>query len=325
MVEAGGLRVAVTGAAGFIGRAVTERLERGGLGRIAALRLNDIRPCGHSTADVVAGSYADAAVRDRLIGDGVDILFHLASLPGGAAERDPALGRRVNLDGSLALFDAVARADGPPVVVYASSIAALGRPEQAVSVATAPRPTGSYGTHKAMVELYLADLTRRGLIDSRALRPAGIVARPREAYAGFATAWMSDLFHAAVEGRHAAIPVRKEAHVWLQSVDSVADNLIHAAKMAAAGLPQHRVWTLPATRVRIGVLVAALQRRGASGFDVIYGDAATDQPPLDASDALVAGFGSDGGSERLVDAVLARIRAVGSEACPPLVNSVLPE
>lgn len=307
-----GLQIAVTGAAGFIGRAVIARIERGVLGPCAGLRLCDVQPFAHAGAEVIHGTYSDAAVRERLVDGGIDVLFHLASLPGGASERDPVLGKSVNLDGSIALLDAVAAAgsrtgNGAPCVVYTSSIAAIGRSEQPVTQATALRPTGSYGTHKAMIELYLADLTRRGVIDGRAVRPAGIVARPREAYAGFATAWMSDLFHAAIESRAIAIPATADTHIWLQSIDAVADAIIHAARMPAAGLPAHRAWTLPATVVRIGTLIEVLRRQTGQDLDVRFGEGQPDQPPLDARDAVDIGFASDGDTDALVAAVLAQI------------------
>ena len=303
----GGLRVVITGAAGFIGRAVVARIERGALGAVAKLRLNDVQAFEHPDAEVVRGSYADAGVRDRLVEGGIDVLFHLASLPGGAATLDPALGKTVNLEGSMALLDAVCGATAA-VVVYASSIAALGIANQPVSDAPALRPAGSYGTHKAMIELYLADLTRRALIDGRSVRPAGIVARPRDAYAGFATAWMSELFHAAVERRDITIPARAAAQVWLQSIDTVADNIIHAALMPAHSLLPQRAWTLPATVVCIESLVEALGRRTGHALRIEYGNGPMNQPSLDASAALGLGFMSDGNTEALVDAVVSRLQ-----------------
>lgn len=306
-----GLRIAVTGAAGFIGRAVVARIGCGALGQVSELRLNDVQPFNHPSATVIEGSYADAEVRRRLVDGDIDILFHLASLPGGASERDPLLGKQVNLDGSIALLDEVSGLHAP-TVVYTSSIAALGRADGPVDAATMLRPAGSYGTHKAMIEFYLADLTRRGLIDGRAVRPAGIVPRPRDAYAGFATAWMSDLFHAAVERRAIDIPSRPNAHIWLQSIDAVADNIIHAAAMPSAGLSPQRVWTLPATVVRVGDLVEALGHRAGHAMQVGYGEGPTDQQPLDASAALAVGFTGDGDTDALVEKILSQMEAARS-------------
>ena len=310
MLHPDGLKVALTGASGFIGQAVVNRIVGGALGQVEELRLNDIRAIERPGAVFIEGSFTESAVRDRLIGDGVDVLFHLASLPGGASERDPVLGKSVNLDGTMALFDH-AGLRGCPIIVYTSSIAALGRPLDRVTDATALRPSGSYGTHKAMIEFYLADLTRRGLVDGRAVRPAGIVARPRTAYAGFATAWMSDLFHAALDNRAITIPAPADTQIWLQSIDTLADNIIHAAMLPAQGLPANRVWTLPATVVNVAALIAALSRRTGQPMTVEFGaeaaNASGGNPALDACSALAFGFKSDGDTAELVDAVLSGI------------------
>ena len=84
MGHANGMKIAITGAAGFIGRAVVSRITGGALGPVADLCLNDVQGFTHPNATVIRGTYADEAVRRQLTADGVDILFHLASLPGGA-------------------------------------------------------------------------------------------------------------------------------------------------------------------------------------------------------------------------------------------------
>lgn len=304
--DSSGLRVAVTGAAGFIGSAVVARIAHGHLGSIASLRLNDIKAFNRTGASVVVGSYADPYVRERLIKDGVDILFHLASLPGGTSERDPELGRRTNLDGSIALIDSAARY-GKSVIVYTSSIAVFGKQNATVSDETILRPGGSYGTHKAMVELYLADLTRRGLIDARSVRPAGIVARPRSSFDGFATAWMSDLFYAAMERRAITIPASPTSQIWLQSIDTLADNIIHAASMPESALTPHRAWTLPATVVRVEEIVESLHRRTGHRLNVDYQGGSQNLPPLNADAASRLGFKCDGSVDDLVDVVISKI------------------
>lgn len=300
------MRVAVTGAAGLIERAVVDRIERGALGSVGDLRLNDVRAFTHAHANVVVGSYAHPSIRKKLIGKGVDILIHLASLPGGASARDPALGKSVNLDGSIALFDC-ACGTSCPVIVYTSSIAALVSPLKSGSEEPALRPSSSYGTHKAMVELYLTDLTRRGLVDGRTVRPAGIVARPRTAYQGFTTAWMSELFHAALEGNKLSIPVRADSQIWLQSIGAVADNIIHAALMQLGQSTSSRSWTLPATMVRADALVASLRRHTGQALSVEYAEAPGTQATLDFRAALALGFVSDGDTDALVNSVMGRL------------------
>ncbi len=124
------MRILVTGAAGFIGSHVVARILDGALGRFDRLVLVDLHAAEveHAHAEILTGSFADPSVRHLATAGGVDLVFHLASVQGGAAEADYARGRAVNLEGSLALIDAVADPRHPPRVVYTSSIAALGVP-----------------------------------------------------------------------------------------------------------------------------------------------------------------------------------------------------
>ena len=232
----------------------------------------------------------------------------MASLPGGASERNPELGKRTNLDGSIALIESAARY-GKPKIVYTSSIAVFGKHNAVVSDETILRPGGSYGTHKAMTELYLADLTRRGLIDARSVRPAGIVARPKNAFDGFATAWMSDLFYAAMERRAITVPASATTQIWLQSIDTLAENIIRAALMPASGLAPHRAWTLPATVARVEAIVDSLHRRTGHRLDVDYQGGVQNLPPLNAAAATALGFIGDGGIDDLVDSVISQIES----------------
>jgi D-erythronate 2-dehydrogenase len=82
------LRVLVTGA----GHALIQRLQTGamlGSRTIGRLTVLDTKlPVGDPDAGIVRhvrGSIADRTVIDEAWGDGIDVVYHLASVPGGAA------------------------------------------------------------------------------------------------------------------------------------------------------------------------------------------------------------------------------------------------
>lgn len=182
------MNILVTGAGGFIGSGLVARLlaSQGaleGMERIGSVTLLDQRFEAHSTGDprvhYITGDLADDQVVAAAIGDRPDLVFHLASVPGGAAEADFELGLRVNLEGTLKLFEALRRACRAPRVVFASTIAVFGQPfPPRVDESTSPSPTLSYGAQKWAAEVLLNEYSRRGYMDGRALRLPGIVARP---------------------------------------------------------------------------------------------------------------------------------------------------
>src|SRR5690606_4018669 len=141
-----------------------------------------------------------------------------AAVPGGAAEADYALGRRVNLETTLGLFETLAcQGRRPPTVVYSSTIAVYGSelPDR-VTPETPLNPPLTYGAHKLACEVLLADFSRRGLLDGRSVRLPGIVARPR-APSGLASAFMSDILHALAAGDRFTCPVSAQATAWWMS------------------------------------------------------------------------------------------------------------
>ena len=314
------MNLLITGANGFIGRALAGRLARQ-----AAAPLAGMRPIGRLTLidlgfegpDVprvrrLHGSIADPAVLARAFDTPVDVVFHLASIPGGMSEQHYELARQVNLDATLNLVEA-ARAQTiasskPVTVVFASSIAVLGASLPAVvDDATPLRPKLTYGSHKLIGEILLDDFSRRGWIDSRSIRLPGIVARPPQRM-GQLSAFLSDIIRELAAGHAYACPVSADSTTWLMSVHCVVDNLLHAATLPPSSCRESRVWTLPSLRTSMTQLVAAIA--DVYGSDVLtratYGSNPALEanfgryPPLRTPAADAVGFAHDGDLATLV-------------------------
>ena len=319
------MRVLVTGADGFIGRALVARLLSSGVlpglgdARRQVVLLD--RQFSASAVDarvrVVAGDIADPAVLREAFRESVDCTFHLASIPGGAAEAQFELGLHANLDATVRLLEqlrsqSLTAGAPPPKVVFASTIGVYGVPlPEVIDESTIPAPTLSYGAHKLIGEILITDYSRRGYIDGRSLRLPGIVARPPQA-AGMLSAFMSDLIRLLAAGRTFACPVAREGMAWWMSRACVVENLLHAAGLGAAVVEKSRVWLLPVLHASLGDIVGAIARvHGDEVLDrVTYHENAALQaqfanlPPLSCPASLDAGFRHDGTLEALVQRAL---------------------
>jgi D-erythronate 2-dehydrogenase len=320
------LRILVTGAGGFVGqRLVRSLLAQGRLGEAgpAIGTITAIDQVAGGIADdprvrFVEGSIGDAAMREDALQRGADVVFHLAAVPGGAAERDYPLGHAVNVQATQALFEALHTQERPPVVVYTSTIGVYGvpLPREPVDDRTPTHPTMSYGTQKLMMEAVLSDHSRRGWLDGRAVRLPGVLARPRQP-SGLLSAYLSDVFSALRANEPFTLPVSAHSTSWVMSVDRVVRNLIHAASLPAHALPSWRAWNLPALCLRADALVDALAEvlGGHVRELVTYApnEALEAQfgryPPLHAETASRLGFQHDGDAVSLVRNVLAQLDA----------------
>ncbi len=297
--------VIITGAGGFVGRQLAAQLVASGAHVVGMDSVSAHIPAG---VRAVAGDIACADVRAEAFRDGCAALVHLATVPGGAAEADPAASRRINIDAMYDLLEDAKAAGPKPRIIYASSIAVFGDPlpPSGVDDTTPLAPKMVYGGHKAMMELAVSMMHQRGEIEGISVRLPGILARPKGP-SGMKSAFMSDLFHALRAGEEFVCPVSEGATIWAESVKQCADNLAHALTMDASLMPVTRVVTLPAQRITMGALASEIARQCGVATDLVSyrPDAALEagfgaQPPLSTPAAERAGFAHDGDLATLV-------------------------
>jgi len=304
--------ILITGADGYIGRALVARLLQTRTDRLVLLdrQVANLQP--HPRVQRLPGDFAAADTLRQAMEQPIDLVFHLASIPGGLAERDFDLGLRVNLEGTIELLEAVRRQGSAPRFVFASTIGVFGVPMPAcVDENSVPEPTLSYGAQKLLGEILVKDYSRRGFIDGVALRLPGVVARPPEP-SGLLSAFLSNLLRELAAGRTFTCPVGADGRTWLMSRSCAVDNLLHAASLSSAQLSAQRVWLLPLLQASIGEVVDAIARvhgERVPGLVRYEPNAALQAqfanfPPLSCPRSVAAGFTNDGSLEALVQRAL---------------------
>ncbi len=264
------MHILITGAAGMIGRKLVARLVATGAlnGKpIDKLTLIDIsappKPQGFTGGvECSAADIADAAAARAAVAGRPDVIFHLAAVVSGEAELDFEKGVHVNLDGSRALIEAI-RAVGEgyrPRLVFTSSIAVFGAPfPESIADDFHLTPLTSYGTQKAIVELLLADYTRRGFLDAIGIRLPSIVVRPgrpNKAASGF----FSSIIREPLNGEDAVLPVEDSVLHWHASPRAAVGFLIHAAGVDREKLGPRVNLTMPGVCCTVAEQIAALRR-----------------------------------------------------------------
>jgi nucleoside-diphosphate-sugar epimerase len=264
------LHILVLGAAGMVGRKLTDQLLRDGrLGsrEITRMTLQDVvAPAAPAKATfsvvTVTCDFAVPGVAEKLVADHPDVIFHLAAIVSGEAELDFDKGYRINLDGTRMLFDAVRLAGNGyrPRLVFTSSIAVFGAPyPQAIGDQFFSTPLSSYGTQKAIGELLLADYSRRGFMDGIGIRLPTICIRPglpNKAASGF----FSGILREPLAGKDAILPVGEDVRHWHASPRSAVGFLIHAATIDTVVVGARRSLTMPGLSATVGEQIAALKR-----------------------------------------------------------------
>lgn len=130
-----GKRILVTGGAGFIGSNLVDRLLKEDIKSLVvmdtfargreenlkdALKDPRVRLLGPGEGDILCPAHLDAAMKD-----GVDGVFHTASMCLAYCQENPLEGYRANVEGTVRLLEA-ASAHGRPRIVFSSSSSIYG-------------------------------------------------------------------------------------------------------------------------------------------------------------------------------------------------------
>lgn len=271
-------RILITGAAGFLGQRLIKSLFSAQVlgGRpIRQIVMTDVRNPSNPLLMAAAlshncridlivkqGDLADKSFVRELAQDGFDSLFHLASLLTLQSETEPDHAFQVNVE---ALRHLINGANNNPKVVFASSIAIHGGAlPKAVDDDHNPVPATTYGTHKAINELLIADCSRLGRIDGRCLRLPIVLTRPGTPLPAVSDQ-VAGLLREPLNGVDVISPLAAQTPVPIVSAGAVVKALRRLHDLPADSLPAKRAINLPSLTVTVSDLADAARKNGGTG------------------------------------------------------------
>jgi len=264
------MKLLITGGAGFLGSLLARTLlGRGALAgeRIERLVVTDLAaPSPELAADTRVEARTGPLLQQcsALGGERFDGVFHLASAVSAECEADFDLGLRSNLDTTRALLDALRAAGNAPRLVFSSSAAVFGGDPPGLPLPTLvrddtlPLPQTSYGMQKFVSEQLIADFTRKGFLDGRAVRLLTVTVRPGKPN-GAASGFLSGIIREPLAGLATVCPVGLDAEVALASPERTVGALIAAYEASRERYAGRTALNLPALSVRVGEMLDALE------------------------------------------------------------------
>ncbi|HVI79482.1 MAG TPA: NAD(P)-dependent oxidoreductase, partial [Candidatus Acidoferrum sp.] len=232
--------ILITGANGFIGRAVVRLLQNSNQKLVLLDHHSASAPAVSTFATTFACDIADPLHLRRIFeAERIASIIHLAAILPTAASKDPSRATRVNVLGSLNLLE-MAREFRIPRFVFGSSLSVYGtcRIDQVVNENFRAAPEDVYGAAKLYVEQIgraYANLNGLEFVSLRIGRVIGAGAQSTT------SAWRSQIFELLRNHRPATIhiPCPATERLLLAHVNDVARALL---QLLRAPRPEHDVY-----------------------------------------------------------------------------------
>ncbi|MEX0694249.1 MAG: NAD-dependent epimerase/dehydratase family protein [Rhodospirillales bacterium] len=312
------MKILITGGTGFLGRLIAERcVERGDTVSLfdiavpeAGLGVLD------GKVDVVSGDITDAATMQRVIA-GTDAVVHLASMVSAGSEADFDAAMRVNLDGGRVVLEA-ARANGPQTkVLFTSSLAIFGGAAMParVDAMTRPLPQNTYGMTKAVMEMLINDMSRKGFIDGRVARLPTVIVRPGKPNPA-ASSFASGVIREPLTGDVCNLPVDREMALMVGGYRTCISGLMALLDAPAQKFGDDRVVNLPNLTTTVAEMIettgVVAARHGIALGTIVDSPDPTVRAivgswpvAMDASKARALGCPEDSGLEAIIEDFIA--------------------
>ena len=259
----------------MVGRKLTQRLITEKALPVSDLTLFDIVSPAKVEPDkefrgnikYLEGNFGDAGVIKKLAELEADLIFHLAAVVSGDAERNFEKGMDNNLHANIAFFEALRKKGKKSKIIFTSSIAVFGAPfPDKIDDEFLCAPMTSYGAQKGMTELLLSDYSRKGFLDGISIRLPTVCVRPGKPNLA-ASGFFSGIIREPLSGKEAILPVEESVRHWFASPKSAVDFLIHAARLDSAKLENRRAINMPGVSLTVAEQIEELRK--FAGNDVV--------------------------------------------------------
>ena len=254
----------IIGGGGMVGQKLAYALADDPLTRRNVTLFDMAFPKTSAEGRQVQGNVTDMQAIAKVIADRPHTIFHLVAIVSGEAEADFDKGWQVNMMAFWNFLEAIRteQAKGGtwrPRIVFSSSIAVFGAPyPEAIDDEFLSAPQTSYGAQKAISELMLSDMTRKGMVDGISIRLPTICVRPGKANLA-ASSFFSGIIREPLNGQEASLPVSTETRHWHASPRSAVGFLRHAAALNPKRLEGRYALTMPGLSCTVEEQIEALR------------------------------------------------------------------